>query len=166
MSEGQEGGNRIKRPDCTIDCAANLKKILRRDRMKKFRILALVLCLIMMTSVVPAFAVEDVEEPSESVVVGNVEISFPSSFPEVGKERILSDIYGGEYNSVMMARGIMCTLFGHDVIKGKIIVTTHYARLTGAAHCYQEYRDTERCSRCDYYWYSELRGGTYVICCP
>ncbi|MDR1629642.1 MAG: hypothetical protein LBS36_05450 [Oscillospiraceae bacterium] len=134
--------------------------------MKKLKILALIICLIMLSSSIPAFAADEYEEPTESVFVDNVELLLPESMPESVREHLLSDVYGGEYSSQMMARGILCTLFGHDIINGRITVITHYARQTGAAKCYREYRDTQSCSRCDYYWYSGLYGGAYIVCCP
>lgn len=127
--------------------------------MKKSRIIALIMAIALILSSAQIFAFAETTEETEqaeSTVVFYSEVS-----PEV-KERVIAH-FNGEELSVAQARGLTCTLFGHDLETGTAAEITHKARTT-APRCLKETVSYEICSRCDYAEYTTLNS-EYIYCC-
>lgn len=127
--------------------------------MKKTRIFALIMAIALILTSAQIFAFAETAEEAEhaeSTVIFYSEVS-----PEV-EERIIAH-FNGEELSVAQARGITCTLFGHNLETGTAAEITHKARTT-APRCLQETVSYEICSRCDYAEYTTL-SSEYIYCC-
>ncbi len=127
--------------------------------MKKSRIIALIMAIALILSSAQIFAFAETAEETEHTeitVVFDSEVS-----PEI-EERIIAHFHGEEL-PVAGARGLTCTLFGHDLETGATSTITHKARAT-APRCLQEKYSYEICSRCDYADYT-LISSTYIYCC-
>lgn len=127
--------------------------------MKKTRIFALIMAIALILSSAQIFAFAETAteaEEKEITVIFDSEVS-----PEI-QERIIAH-FNGEELPVAQARGITCTLFGHNLETGATTTITHKARTT-APRCLQEKYNYEICSRCDYAEYT-LISSTYIYCC-
>lgn len=127
--------------------------------MKKTRIFALIMAITLILSSAQIFAFAETAteaEEKEITVIFDSEVS-----PEI-QERIIAH-FNGEELPVAQARGITCTLFGHNLETGATTTITHKARTT-APRCLQETVSYEICSRCDYAEYTTL-SSVYIYCC-
>lgn len=127
--------------------------------MKKTRMLALITAIALILSAAQIFAFADTTTEAEAT---EITVTFDSEVSPEIQERVIAH-FNGEELPVAQARGLICTLFGHDLETGATTTVTHKARTT-APRCLQEKYSYEICSRCDYAEYT-LISSTYIYCC-
>lgn len=101
-------------------------------------------------------------EPNNVEENRNITIEFHNEISDEAREKVVAHFHGEDENTIS-ARGLTCTLFGHDLETGTTSVVTHKVR-TSTPRCLRETYDYEICSRCDYSEYT-LIGSVYIYCC-
>ena len=127
--------------------------------MKMKRILSLLLAVSMLFSLsVMGFSVD-----SEEIVrdVNGVTFVFEPGTSEEIQERLI-DIYFNGDNPEPKTRGLLCTLFGHNITTTQHTGYSHY-KYADAPHCEAHVYSVELCSRCDYSHSTLIR--TYRVSC-
>ena len=127
--------------------------------MKKSRIIALIMAIALILTSAQIFAFAETAEEAEHA---EITVIFDSEVSPEIEERIIAHFHGEEL-PVAGARGLTCTLFGHDLETGTTTTITHKARTT-APRCLEETYNHEICTRCDYAEYT-LLDEAYIYCC-
>lgn len=125
-------------------------------KLKRFISCALALIIAICSFSTIAFAENNVETSE------NITIEFHNEISDEAREKVVAHFHGEDV-SVINARGLTCTLFGHNLETGTTSVVTHKVSST-APRCLRETFDYEICSRCDYSEYT-LIGSEYIYCC-
>lgn len=129
-------------------------------KLKKIVSLITALVLIFSASQLSVFANE--QEDAAVVTDNGITLVFHDEVSEETKEKIIAH-FAGETSSNIQARGITCTLLGHNLETGATSAITHKAKAT-APRCLKETFEYEICTRCDYSEYT-LIGSEYIYCC-
>ena len=111
----------------------------------------------MCTCSISALAKNEASNPSEEN--NTVEFVYEEKISEELKVKIEKHLSGESINS----RGILCTIFGHDLITTNTTKITHKAK-TSAPRCLEEVYKVEACEDCDYV-NSTLVSSRYIYCC-
>ncbi|MBQ2846710.1 MAG: hypothetical protein IJE74_00440 [Clostridia bacterium] len=129
-------------------------------RLKKA--MSFILALVFMFSALQIFSFA---EESEACTHngGEITVIVPDSASEEAEAKIHAHFCGECNEAAADARGLTCTLFGHDIESGSSKTITHKVRTT-SPRCLQETYTYEICSRCDYESYA-LISSSYIVCC-
>ena len=90
-----------------------------------------------------------------------VEFIFDEGLSEELKAKIEAHLLGESKNS--NSRGILCDIFGHDLVATNTIQVTHKVRAT-SPRCLEDVYKVEACEDCDYVK-STLISSDYIYCC-
>ena len=119
------------------------------------KIISILICSVLLLSL--SFStVSAAETTSEET---HVEFIFEDELSEELKAKIEAHFLGNSVNS----RGILCTIFGHDLVSTSATQITHKVK-TSAPRCLQEIYKVEACEDCDYVK-STLISSAYIYCC-
>ena len=121
------------------------------------KIISFLLCAIM--AVTCSFSVLAAETPDTYEEKEIVEFIYEEEISPELKAKIEAHLLGESKNS----RGILCTIFGHDLVTTATTKITHKARTT-APRCLEETYRVETCEDCDYVK-STLIASSYINCC-
>lgn len=121
--------------------------------MKKFLSVILSALLICTVCASTAFATDGVEE--------TIEFVYEEEISDELKARVEHAILHGDSNGI--TRGILCTIFGHDLITTTTDKITHKAYST-QPRCLRETYEVETCEDCDYSK-STLINSEQIFCC-
>lgn len=103
-------------------------------------------------------ATEEVQTCSEETEI--IEFIYEEEISDELKERIENHLLNGENRE---SRGILCTIFGHDLITTNTTQITHKAKAS-VPRCLKETYKVETCEDCDY-MKSTLVASQYIYCC-
>ena len=121
------------------------------------KIISIFICSVLLLSFVfsPASALETTHEETY------VEFIFEDDISEEIKAKIEAHLLGEHEN--LNSRGILCNIFGHDLVSSNTTQITHKAKST-APRCLKEVYKVEVCEDCDY-TKSTLISSSYINCC-
>lgn len=123
------------------------------------KIISFLLCaIIASTCSLSALATEEVQTCSEETEI--IEFIYEEEISDELKERIENHLLNGENRE---SRGILCTIFGHDLITSNTTQITHKVNAS-APRCLEEKYKVETCEDCDYV-NSTLTSSRYIYCC-
>ena len=123
--------------------------------MKKFT--CILLCLILFFS----FSFSTVSASEATSKDEHIEFIFEENLSDDLKAKIEAHLLGEPTNS--NTRGILCTIFGHDLVTATTTKITHKVN-SNAPRCLKETFKVEACEDCDYTT-STLMNSTYINCC-
>lgn len=131
--------------------------------MKIKKTLCLVFALVFAFSAFQIFSFAD-DSAACSHCSGEMTVIIPDSASAEAEKKILAHFCESCDSALAaQARGITCTLFGHDLESGTTYTITHKVNST-SPRCLREYYSYEICNRCDYESYI-LKNSQYIVCC-
>ena len=121
-----------------------------------FLLCAIIACTFSLSATAKENSVENTFEEKEVI-----EFIHEEGISEELKAKIEHAILYGNSND--NARGILCTIFGHDLIETQSTTITHKAR-TNTPRCLEKIYEIKTCEDCDY-TESTLIQSRYIYCC-
>lgn len=130
------------------------------------RILSIIMCFVLLmaaASVVSASGETGVYEYEINNVEYTVEFEDNDISPD--KMQVIAETLVGLRDGSVQTYGLMCTLFGHDLVTKAVYVTEHKVRAS-IPRCLRHTYHVTYCEDCDYTKEQVLISSAYVDCCP
>lgn len=121
------------------------------------RIIGILICSVLLSSL-SFSSVSASETTSEETYI---EFIYEDDLSDEPKAKIEAHLLGESTNP--NARGILCSIFGHDLVTSITTQITHKAKAT-APRCLKEKYEVETCEDCDYVNHT-LISSEYIYCC-
>lgn len=132
--------------------------------MKLTKIICVILAITFALSAlqIAAFAADDGKKAYCAHCVGEAEVIICDDVSPETAAKIKAH-FSGIGSEQQAAKGILCTLFGHNLDTGVAKTITHKVRAT-SPRCLEETYEYQVCTRCDFSD-SILIGSRYIVCC-